>query len=82
MPDTSHTCNDIATLESLNKTSFFTLGDSFFGRRVKVLFDDKKEYLGMICGRDTQTNEWITKFEDGTEDRVSDPVGDRDYTLL
>jgi hypothetical protein len=29
-----------------------------------------------------QTDEWITKFEDGTEDRATDPAADEDYTLL
>ena len=53
-----------------------------FGQRVKVLFDDGKEYLGVICGRDPQTEEWITRFEDGTEDKVTDPVTDEDYTLV
>ena len=26
----------------------------------------------MISGRDPQTKEWITRFEDGTEDKVAD----------
>ena len=67
--------------QSLYKGTF-TVGVSFFGQRVKVFFDDKKEYMGVICGRDMQTDEWITKFEDGTEDRVTDPAADEDYTLL
>ena len=49
---------------------------------MKVLFDDGKEYLGVICGRNQQTEEWITRFEDGTEDKVTVPVTDEDYTLL
>ena len=35
----------------------------------------------VICGGDMQTDEWITKFEGGTEDRVTDPAADEDYTL-
>ena len=27
----------------------FAVGVSFFGQRVKVLFDDKKEYMGVIA---------------------------------
>ena len=48
-------------------------GMSYFGRNVKALFDDGKEYRGVICGRDPQTEEWVTRFEDGTEDKVADP---------
>lgn len=55
---------------------------SYFGRRVEVLFDDGEKYSGVICGRDPQTKEWITRFEDGTEDKVADPSTDKDYTLL
>jgi len=55
---------------------------SYFGRRVKVLFDDGEKYSGVICGRDPQTKEWIKRFEDGTEDKVADPSTDKDYTLL
>ena len=45
-------------------------------------FDDGQEYLGVIIGKDVRTQKWITKFEDGTEDKVSDPAADEDYTLL
>ncbi len=45
-------------------------------------FDDGKEYLGVIIGNDPHTLEWITRFEDGTEDKVADPAADEDYTLL
>ena len=51
---------------------------SFFGRRVKVLFDDKKRYPGVIIGQDNSCK-WITRFEDGTEDTVSDPDADDAY---
>ena len=40
----------------------FTVGVLFFGQRVKVLFDDKKKHMGVLGGRDMQTDEWITKF--------------------
>ena len=53
--------------------------------RVKVQFDDGKEYFGVIIiiiGKGVQTQKWITKFEDGTEDIVSYPAADEDYTLL
>ena len=43
-----------------------------FGRRVKVLFDGKKRYPGVIIGQDNSCK-CITRFEDGTEDTVSDP---------
>ena len=57
-------------------------GKALFSQRVKVIFDDGKEYLGVICGRDPQTEEWITRFEVGTEDKVTDPVTDEEYTLF
>ena len=34
--------------QSLYKGTF-AVGVSFFGQRVKVLFDDKKEYMGVIA---------------------------------
>ena len=57
-------------------------GMSYFGQNVKVLSDDGKEYIGVICRRDPQTEEWVTRFEDGTENKVADPNRDKDYTLL
>ena len=59
-----------------------TLGISYFGQRVRVQFDDGKDYLGVIVGKKPQTQQWITKFEDGTEDEVADPATDGDYTLV
>ena len=53
-----------------------------FGQRVRVLFDDGMQYTGVLIGKDSQTAEWITRFEDGTEDRCVDPANDEDYTLL
>ena len=39
-------------------------------------------YLGVITGRDPSTKEWITMFEDGTQDWTVDPANDADYMLL
>ena len=74
---TNYTCTIPCT-----KRITFTVGISYFGQRIQVQFDDGKEYLGVIIGKDPQTLEWITKFEDGTEDKVADPATDEDYTLL
>jgi len=68
--------------QCISHTEHFHPGMSYFGRRVEVLFDDGEKYSGVICGRDPQTKEWITRFEDGTEDKVADPSTDKDYTLL
>ncbi len=38
-------------------------------------------YTGVIIGKDPQTSQWITRFEDGTEDKVGDPAIDEDYTF-
>ncbi len=51
------------------------------GRRVSVLFDDGNKYTGVIIGKVPQTSQWITRFEDGTEDTVDDPAIDEDYTF-
>lgn len=59
-----------------------TMEKSYFGRRVSVLFDDGNKYTGVIIGKDPQTSQWITRFEDGTEDRVNDPATDKDYTSM
>ena len=40
---------------------------NYFGKRVSVLFDDGRWYSGVIIRKD-KTNQWVTKFEDGTED--------------
>ena len=65
----------------MNFIQYLGVGKSLFGQCVKVLYDGK-EYLGFICGRDPQTEEWITRFEDVTEGKVTDPVTDKDNTLL
>ena len=56
--------------------------NSYFGRRVSVLFDDGRWYKGIITGKDPKKQLWITKFEDGTEDFTEDPQNDKDYKLL
>ena len=38
----------------------------------------KKRYPGVIIGQDYSCK-WITRFEDGTEETVSDPDADDDY---
>ena len=50
---------------------------SWIGTKVKVAFDD-----GVIIGREKKKGAWITRFEDGTEDRCEDPSKDKDYTNL
>ena len=55
----------------MNFIQYLGVGKSLFGQFIKVLYDGK-EYLGVICGRDPQTEEWITRFEDVTEDKVTD----------
>jgi len=55
---------------------------NYFGRRVSVLFDDGKEYVGVIIGKDSKSSEWITWFEDGVEDKCLDPAIDDDYTPI
>ena len=59
-----------------------SLVQSYFGRRVSVLFDDGKRYKGIIAGKDPETQLWVTKFEDGTEDFSKDPQNHKDYKLL
>ena len=49
---------------------------NYFGKSVSVLFDD-----GSLVGKD-KTNQWVTKFEDGTEDSTADPLRDKYYKLL
>ena len=53
---------------------------NYFGRRVKVFFDDNKWYTGVIVGPNLQM--WVTKFKDGTEQSTEDPSTDKDYKLL
>lgn len=55
---------------------------SYFGRRVSVLFDDGNWYKGVITGKDPKTQLWVTIFEDGTEDFTKDPLNDKDYELM
>lgn len=55
---------------------------NYFGRKVSVLFDDGKRYLGIITGKDNRRNVWVTKFGDGTEDTTIDPSLDKDYKLI
>ena len=50
-----------------------SLVQSYFGRRVSILFDDGRWYKGIITGKDPKTQLWVTKFEDGTEDFTKDP---------
>ena len=54
---------------------------SYFGTKVSVAFDDGKEYPGVIVGRN-ENGQWITRFEDGTEDTCADPSNDIDYKIL
>ena len=53
---------------------------NYFGRKVSVLFDDGKRYIGIITGKDQKRNVWVTRFEDGTEDTTPDPNLDKDWT--
>ena len=55
---------------------------SYFGRTVKVYFDDGEWYKGVIIGRDPTTHKWITRFEDNTEQYTEDPSTDKDYKLM
>lgn len=55
---------------------------NYFGRKVRVLFDDGKKYTGILVGQDSTTKEWITRFEDGDEDRTKDPATDMDYSFM
>jgi len=41
---------------------------TYFGKKVKVLFDDGQHYLGIIVRKDKEQDKWVTVFEDGTED--------------
>ena len=56
VPVCIRTCIILFAEQSLYKGTF-TVGVLFFGQWVKVCFDDKKEYMGVICGRDMQTDE-------------------------
>ena len=49
---------------------------------MSVLFDDGNTYIGIIVRKDTETDMWVTVFEDGEEDQTPDPAADSDYTLL
>ena len=70
----------LATVKS--KKPKKTSGSSYFGRKVRVLFDDGNTYLGIIVWKDPETDMWVTVFEDGEEDQTADPATDSDYTLL
>jgi len=48
---------------------------------VSVLFDAGRKYDGVIIGKDLESGKWITRFEDGSEDKCDDPADD-DYTLI
>ena len=50
----------MSTAQSAKRTSYF-------GTKVSVAFDDGKEYTEVIVGRN-EYGQWITRFEDGTED--------------
>ena len=45
-------------------------------------FDDGNEYVGIIIGQDPETKQWITRFEDGTEDETDNTMTDKGYTPL
>ncbi len=56
---------------------------SYFGRRVSVLFDDGRWYEGIIItGKDPKTQLWVTQFKDGTEEFTKDPQNDKDHKLF
>ena len=70
------------TFTDISKPKKSKQSTNYFGRRVSVLFDDGKEYLGVIIGKDPKSGQWITRFEDGVEDKCADPSADDDYTLI
>ena len=45
---------------------------NYFGKRVSVLFDDRKKYVGVIISKGLKSGQWITHFEDGSEDKCAD----------
>ena len=47
-----------------------------------MLFDGGKEYLGVIIGKDPKSVQWITRFEDGVEDKCVDSSADDNYILI
>ena len=51
-------------------------------KKGELLFDDGKEYLGVIIGKDPRSGQWITRFKDGVEDKCVDPSAHDDYTLI
>ena len=51
-------------------------------KKGELLFDDGKEYLGFIIGKDPKSGQWITRFKDDVEDKCVDPSADDDYTLI
>ena len=55
---------------------------AYFGRKVRVMFDDGNTCIGVIVRKDPETNMWVTVFEDGIKDQSADPATDSDYTLL
>jgi len=55
---------------------------NYFGRRVSLIFDDRKKYVGVIIGKDLKSGQWITCFEDDSEDKFADPAVDDDYILI
>ena len=66
----------------INQKNTQSLVQSYFGRRVSILFDDGRWYKGIITGNDPKTQLWVTKFEDGTEGFIKDPQNDKDYKRL
>ena len=53
-----------------------------FGQQVEVLFDDGQWYRGVIIGNNLDTNKWLTRFEDGSEDEVNNPAIHPDYCII
>ena len=51
---------------------------NYIWRRVSVLVDDGKEYIG----KDPTSDQWITRFEDDSEDKSANPATEADYTLI
>ena len=47
-----------------------------------MLFDDGQWYRGVIIGKNLDTNKWLTRFEDGSEDKVNNPAIHPDYRII